>query len=384
MKVAVAILLLLLPLAATAAPSTQPATTQSSDAFIPGAVWLDDQGKPINCHGGGFVYQDGTYYWFGEFKVGRRTPGHIGVSCYSSTDLYHWTNHGLMLSAGPDAGDLSDGCVIERPKVIFNARTKKFVMWFHLELRGQGYRAARAAVAVSESVTGPYTYLESFRPNAGVWPVNFPKDLQQPLPAGSQARQPDDYVRRDFVGGQMSRDMTLFVDQDGSAYHIYASEENQTTQISKLSDDYLKPAGQYARALVGGANEAASMFKHDGRYYLITSGTTGWAPNPARLAVADHIFGPWKAVGNPCIGPKDQTDTTFASQAAYVLPIAGKQDAFIYVGDRWKFRDLPSSGYVWLPIHFDGDRVSIQWFDRWDLSIFDTKNTGRKTGSTEK
>jgi len=347
-------------------------TTRSTDAFHPGEVWLDDQGVPINCHGGGFVFRDGVYYWFGEHKTARRGGGHIGVACYSSTDLYHWKNRGVVLSTGAVDGDLVDGCVIERPKVIYNAKTKKFVMWFHLELKGQRYAAARAAVAVSDTVTGPYRYLGSFRPNAGVWPINFPEKLRTPLQPGEPTNDdPDQLVRRDFAGGQMSRDMTLFVDDDGVAYQIYASEENATTQISRLSDDYLKPAGEYARALVGKANEAASMFKHNGRYYLMTSGTTGWAPNAARLAVADHIFGPWKSIGNPCVGPKDQTDLTFRSQAAFILPVAGKTDALIYVGDRWKPRDLPNSGYIWLPISFHGDRVEIAWKDSWNLSVFD-------------
>ena len=30
----------------------------------------------------------------------------------------------------------------------------------------------------------------------------------------------------------MARDMTLFVDDDGTAFHIYASEDNGTLQIS--------------------------------------------------------------------------------------------------------------------------------------------------------
>jgi len=35
----------------------------------------------------------------------------------------------------------------------------------------------------------------------------------------------------------MAREMTLFVDDDGKAYHIYSSEENSTTHISLLTDD---------------------------------------------------------------------------------------------------------------------------------------------------
>lgn len=41
--------------------------------------------------------------------------------------------------------------------------------------------------------------------------------------------------------------MTLFVDDDGTAYHIYSSEENLTLHIAELSDDYLSHTGKYIR-----------------------------------------------------------------------------------------------------------------------------------------
>jgi hypothetical protein len=65
------------------------------------------------------------------------------------------------------------GSTIERPKVIYNAKTGKFVMYFHLELKGQGYDAAHAAVAVSDHVTGPYKLVKNGRVNAGKWPMNM-------------------------------------------------------------------------------------------------------------------------------------------------------------------------------------------------------------------
>ena len=68
-------------------------------------------------------------------------------------------------------------------------------------------------------------------------------------------------VGRDFKGGQMARDMNLFVDDDGTAYHIYSSEENSTLHISKLTDDYLSYSGQYFRAFVGRYMEGATLFK---------------------------------------------------------------------------------------------------------------------------
>ena len=68
----------------------------------------------------------------------------------------------------------------------------------------------------------------------------------------------------------MSRDMTLFVDDDGTGYHITASEENQTLFVSKLSDDYISLSGEYVRILPGERNEAPAVLKRHGKYYLFT------------------------------------------------------------------------------------------------------------------
>ena len=127
----------------------------------------------------------------------------------------------------------------------------------------------------------------------------------------------------------MARDMTLFVDDDGKAYHIYASEENQTLQIAELTDDYTAHSGRYVRAFVGRSMEAPAIFKHDGKYYLMMSGCTGWAPNAARSAVADSVMGEWTELGNPCVG--DDADKTFHSQSTYMLPVEGSDGThYIY------------------------------------------------------
>ena len=162
---------------------------------------------------------------------------------------------------------------------------------------------------------------------------------------------PTNVLARDLAGGQMSRDMTLFVDDDGTAYQFYASENNQTMHVSQLTDDYLRPAGKYARIFVGEATEAPAVFKHDGKYYLIGSGCTGWDPNAARVAVADHIFGPWRDLGNPCRG--EGADMTFGGQSAFVLPLAGQPGKFIAGFDRWNKWNLEDSRYLWFPIEFD-------------------------------
>lgn len=44
---------------------------QKNSYIIPGEVWKDTDGNPINAHGGGLLYHDGTYYWYGEYKKGK-------------------------------------------------------------------------------------------------------------------------------------------------------------------------------------------------------------------------------------------------------------------------------------------------------------------------
>jgi len=344
--------------------------------FLPGQTWPDNHGIHINAHGGGVLFYGGAYYWFGEHKIAGKAgnTAQVGAHCYSSTDLYNWKDENVALAVSDDpASDIAKGCVLERPKVIYNVKTGKFVMWFHLELKGQGYRAARSGVAMADQVTGPYTFLRSFRPNAGRWPVGVTE-------AQKNSADQKNYLARDFSGGQMARDMTLFVDDDGKAYHIYASEENQTLQISQLSDDYLSFAGSYVRAFENRSNEAPAICKHQGRYWLLTSGCTGWAPNTARSSVADSIWGPWRELGNPCVGVNSQngvnSELTFGGQSTYILPIAGKPGAFIALFDIWQPDDAIAGGYVWLPITFERDRFTISWRDAWDLSVFDGQSSG--------
>lgn len=335
--------LMLLLLIASSCGQTE---TISSTSFIPGEIWLDTDGNPINAHGGGILYHDSTYYWYGEIKSGETWLPEInkewegyrtnagGVSCYSSKDLYNWKFEGVALA--PELNDLDHDLhtsrVIERPKVIYNDPSRKFVMWMHID--SVDYSYAMAGVAVSDTPTGPFTYIKSMRPN-----------------------------------GQMSRDMTLFKDEDGRAYHVYSSESNATLYISLLSDDYLEPSGTYIREFEERFREAPAVFKHRGKYFVVSSGCTGWSSNPAEVAVADSMLGAWEVMGNPCVG--NEADKTFTSQSTYVLPVQGKKDAFIFMADRWNKTNLEDSRYVWLPLRIWDMHVEVEWKDEWSLKELD-------------
>lgn len=353
-----------------------------SDRFTPGEIWPDDNGVHINAHGGGILFHKNTYYWFGEHKTagsdGNRA--HVGVHCYSSKDLYNWKDCGIALRISEDPTSvIADNCIIERPKVIFNPKTRKFVMWFHLEPRGGGYGGALVGIAQANNVTGPYEFIRATRANIETWPVNVLPLHKEPLP--DEYRRERDNLRpgehpdkvntlgRDFKAGQQSRDMTLFVDDDGTAYHIYSSESNSVIHIAELTPDFLDYTGKWVRAFVGDKMEAPALFKKDGLYYFMASECTGWSPNPAHSAVAPSIWGPWTELGNPCVDAG--AETTYRSQSTFIIPVQGKKDAFIYMGDRWRPDNAIDGRYIWLPIEFEDDRFIIRWRDTWDLSLFD-------------
>ena len=342
-----------------------------------GKLWYDTDRKMINAHGGGMLYYNKTYYWFGEAK-GMGQYGHLakdGVSCYSSKNLKEWRNEGFVLKMIEDTTSmLQPGCILERPKVIYNAKSRKFVMWFHHELKGQMYKAALTGLAIADKPTGPYKYIKSIRPDQNVWPKNLPESQKRLLDYPVLKRADSAwgakviegmFVRRDFEKGQMARDMTLFVDDDGTAYHIAASEDNQTLHVSKLNEDYTDFSGEYYRILEGQSNEAPALFKYKKKYFLITSGTTGYKPNPGRSFVAENIYGPWQFLGNPVRGTKDDEATTFHSQSTYILPISGNKNKYIYLGDRWDAKNPAESKYIWLPITFEDEKPVLYWRENW-------------------
>lgn len=350
---------------------------QRAKSISSGKVWRDTDGNVINAHGGGILFYQGKYYWFGEHRPDTGFVTEKGINCYSSTDLCHWKAEGIVLPVSNEKGsEIEKGCIMERPKVIYNEKTKRFVMWFHLELKGQGYGSARAAVAVSESPTGPYHFIRSGRVNPTVYPLNMSQDEREKswnveaykewwTPKWYQAIARGMFVKRDFEDGQMSRDMTLFVDEDGRAYHIYSSEDNLTLQIAELDSDYTCHTGKYIRIFPGGHNEAPALFKKNGVYWMITSGCTGWEPNKARLLTAKSIFGEWKQLANPCVGRG--AEKTFGGQGSFILPIPDKNQ-FIFMADIWRPKNLSDSRYIWLPIQFsESGAPIIKWVDKWNL-----------------
>jgi hypothetical protein len=312
--------------------------------FVPGEVWFDTKGIPINAHAGGILHEEGIFYWYGQ-PMSSLPPGpafppsagnltEAGVSLYTSNDLYNWHNEGLVLQVSEDKNnDLYKGLRIERPKVVRSPATGQYVMWFHYVRSGLTHaQSFEAAVCTSTSPKGPFQLIRIFRPH----------------------------------GGQMVRDCTLFQDRDGETYFIYASEENATLHIAKLNRDCLDVSDVWIRALEGRFREAPALFRKGEQVFLITSGCTGWKHNQASWASAPHPLGPWTEQGDPCI--EDNSHTTFDSQGTFVLSLPGKENSFIFMADRWDTKSMSESRHIWLPISFDSSgNIRIEWKARWHL-----------------
>ncbi|WP_367326112.1 RICIN domain-containing protein [Streptomyces sp. HUAS ZL42] len=333
-------ILLALCLALIGALATAGPAQAAPQTVANGIQFTDTSGAALHAHGGGVIKVGSYYYWFGEDRNADNTFRY--VDAYRSTDLKNWEfrNHVLTQSS---ASELATA-YIERPKVIYNASTGKFVMWMHKE-NGTDYSEARAAVAVSDTIDGTYTYQGSFRP----------------------------------LGQYMSRDITAYVDTDGTAYMVSAARENYDLHIYRLTADYTGIASLVANPWPGGHREAPALFKRGGVYFMLTSGATGWDPNQQQYATATSLAGPWTAMTN--VGDS----TAYGSQTAYVLPIQGTSGtSYLYMGDRWgnSFSGtVNDSRYVWLPLTFPSSTsMSMSWYP--ELTVDTAAGTVTGTSAT--
>jgi hypothetical protein len=310
-----AIVIVLAAVGLTAIPARAATVTVPS-----GGQFRDTSGNPVHAHGGGVLKVGQYYYWFGENRNADSTFRNVSV--YRSTDLRTWEFRNNVLTQASHS-ELAVAN-IERPKVIYNSATGQFVMWMHKE-NGRDYGEARAAVATSSTVDGNYTYRGSFRPL-----------------------------------GHMSRDITLFRDDDGAAYMVSAANENADLHVYRLTDDYLGVNTLLHRLWQGSWREAPAMFKRNGVYFLLTSGATGWAPNQQKYATASSVAGTWTALQNA------GDNTAYGSQTAYVLPVQGTSTtSYLYLGDRWAGAwngAVNDSQYVWLPLQFPTNTsLTMNW-----------------------
>jgi hypothetical protein len=323
-------------------------------------------------------------YWYGENKEFTTGKGDIwtwGIRAYESTDLYHWQDIGLIVPPNTEdrSSPLHPAAGLDRPHILYNHVTRKFVCWFK-QLKG-----AHQSLTVLEgdAFAGPYRLLRT-----GIRPF-----------------------------GMDAGDFDLCVSpHDGKAY-LYFERVHSELICADLTEDYTDFTGYYTthfpHASPPTVREGICYFARNHKHYLITSGTTGYFPNPSQVAIADNFHGPFTVLGD--LHPGDRSRTSVNSQASCVFKHPRKKDLFIAVCDRWMgdetsayfksgamsrvaqsavaktFQRPPGvltpeeerllksleelntsrSRYVWLPLKFDGERPLVEWRDSWSLDEFE-------------
>ncbi|MFD8396437.1 family 43 glycosylhydrolase [Streptomyces sp. NPDC059680] len=209
-----------------------------------------------------------------------------------STDLHTWEfrNSALAQASAPDLQNAG----VWRPRIIYNARTKLYVLFIRKENYPSPMAENRVGIATSPTVDGSYTYRGSIRPL-----------------------------------GYKSFDMCVFCDADGQAYPISTTNDQKDLTIFRLTPDYLGVAARVT-TLHNVSREAESMFKRNGVYFLVTSGNTGWNPNQQKYTTATSIAGPRSSMANL------SDSSAYNSQVTYILPVQGSHTtSYLYLGDRW-------------------------------------------------
>lgn len=316
-------------------------------SFRPGQPWPDTDGIHINAHGFNVISYEGTYYWYGSQKIpnlNESQKNEAGVSCYSSTDLLNWKNHGLVFSVTAEGQheEIVTAGILDRPKAFYHPATKKFVMHFklyppHAAGDTKGTDVAYVGTAFSSTPLGPFTY-------------------------GGK------YTGADSPKG--SGDFSIYQDGEGIFWHIAVRKPDKMLVCGKLRSDGLRPEGSYAEMIgITAATEAPVVFGRKGRLYLLGSGSTGWNPNPARMFVADQITGPWKSLGNPTDGMNPHNhlgpEKAFGGQSTFAMPNPWKDDEWIVMFDIWNPSAPVKAGYIWLPLRFENETPVIRWQSEW-------------------
>jgi hypothetical protein len=297
----------------------------AAETFKPGEVWPDDRGQHIQAHGGGILKVGGMFYWFGEDRGQTNARGLRCVGCYSSTNLAQWTFRNQVVKLA-DPEKLGRGWILERPKVFYNAATKKFVMYAHID--NGTYKFASVAVLTCDTVDGDYKYLKSFRPL-----------------------------------GHESRDIGQFVDDDGAAYLIF-EDRPFGFRIAKLSEDYLNLEKEVC--LIAEHMEGGAVVHYQGLYHVLGSALTGWNPNPNKFATAKSLAGPWSEFKD--LAPPEKN--TYGSQSSMLIKVAGgKTTTVIFLGDIWKPQAQWDSRYLWMPLEIGDGKMRLPEPREWTLDI---------------
>jgi hypothetical protein len=295
------------------------------------AAWLtihndfyqyDLSGNVIQTRSGCLRKFNSTYYWYGSAN------GFTNQTCYSSTDLLHWTYRGVAIAA---AGT-------NRMDVIYNDSTHQYVMY----LKTQNGTNCDMGIATSSTPQGPYTLRGNYK-----------------------------------VFGYQIGDPSVYQDFDGKAYFLYVWDSVPGANsggvsehaIASISSDYLSLS---KRLFIwhAGSREAPMMLKRHGIYYYFTSLTLWTQSTATQYYTATTIAGPYTTTLKPMLTPGNTANNSWDTQCDFVFVFPGTSDTvYMYCGDRWEKPDpLRVGDFVWLPYTFTArDTPVVNYYQDWEV-----------------
>lgn len=327
----------------------------------------DVNGQIIDAHGGCLQFFNGLFYLYGNtFGTNQNdTFTNCPFSVYSSPNLMDWKLEGTLLK------DMPRGFYY-RPYVVFNPKTKKYVLWYDWY---QTLWKGQDGVAVSDSPVGPFTIV----------------------------------TPRAHLSGSSSGDGSLFVDNDGTGYFVYTDiANNYTVRIERLTPDFLDSSGKTSPMIATGA-EAPLMIHRNNLYYVLCGPLCAYCANGAEV----HVFmstsplGPFytspafsinTAVINAGLAvsglnnstnkdpqapnalkgtnapPSPATSPMLHAQETWIAQIPAAGDSlYIWMADRW--HDNPDGLIAhdlqyWIPMSFstNGEILPLKKVSKWSIN----------------
>ncbi|MEO7214309.1 family 43 glycosylhydrolase [Mucilaginibacter sp.] len=284
-------------------------------------------GDAVDAHDGEIAYFDGTYYLYGTsydcgFQWGNKTAPFCGFKSYSSKDMVNWTDRGPLFDATTPiwqsrCDGKTYGCF--RPHVIFNKKTKLYVLWINVYDNVVGYR-----VFTSKTPVGPF----------------------------SEVAEPHLVVNSDMpAAGLNNGDHDTFIDDDGTAYLAYTDWRTKgTIVIEKLSADYLTGTGEVVKGVTEGETEAPGLFKRKGIYYVVYSDPNcGYCSGTGTsYRTAKSPLGPWSK-------PTKISDNSCGGQPSFVSTLkVNNETIYLYGSDLWNnaAKNEALANFYWAPLTF--------------------------------
>jgi hypothetical protein len=254
------------------------------------------------------------------------------VRCYSSTDLYNWTDLGLIIPPVLDdeSSPLHPAMFMDRPHIVRHPESGQLVCW----VKVMSDKGQRSTVLVADDIRGPYSIVRAdltpdYTDATGYYSTHFPR-LQPPY-----VREAPAYFER---GGQH------FLITSGTTGYYPNSSEVATAPSYHGPWTVLNDPHPTDTSRTSFRSQVTSVFRHPHKEDLYIALADRWLPRY-----------------------EETSEAAVRMHADRFRPMGGNVD-----GDWQELTEIDTSiaDYVWLPLRFTDDGVFVDWHDEWRIEDY--------------